>query len=184
MMSKRSKRELLESVQTRYWKAGKKEKHQILDEFTATAGFHRKYALRLLGHGDPRPKGRAQGRCAVYRDEVVNALELIWEPYRRICSKRLRPYLPQGVKVLEHGGEMQLSVDTRQLLLQMSSATIDRCLRPVRVTCHRSLATTKSGSLLKKAIPVKTYADWREDRPGFMEIDLAATVVAPPKVSF
>ena len=71
MMSQRSRRELLESVQPRYWKARKAEKQKILDEFTAVTGFHRKYALRLLRHGYGRRLAKARGRPAVYRGEVV-----------------------------------------------------------------------------------------------------------------
>jgi hypothetical protein len=174
MMSQRSKCELLESVQPRYWKARKAEKQKMLDEFTAATGFHRKYAVRLLKHGYPRRKGKPKGRHAIYGGEVVLALEQIWEVYGRICSKRLQPYLPEGLKVLERCGEIQLSAEIKSLLLSISSATIDRCLRPVRVKSSHGLSTTKPGSLLKKAIPIRTFADWNEDRPGFLEIDLVA----------
>src|SRR5208283_172219 len=133
MMTQRSKRELLESLQPRYWKAKKVEKQKMLDEFTAASGFHRKYALRLLKHGYRRRKGKPKGRKAIYRGEVVSALEQVWEVYGRICSKRLHPYLPEGLKVLERCGEIQFSAEAKQLLLRMSSATMDRCLRPVRV---------------------------------------------------
>ncbi len=174
MMSPLSKRELLESVQPRYLKAKKAEKQAMLDEFTAATGFHRKYALRLLKHGYPRQKGKSKGRRAIYRGEVVSILEQIWGVYGRICSKRLHPYLPEGLKVLERCGEIQLSTETRQLLLSISSATMDRCLQPVRVKSPHGLSTTKPGSLLKKVIPVRTFADWNEDTPGFLEIDLVA----------
>lgn len=35
-------------------------------------------------------------------------------------------------------------------------------------------ATTIPGSLFKKSIPIKTFADWNEDRPGFFEVDLVS----------
>jgi hypothetical protein len=174
MMSQRSKRELLDSVQPRYLKARKVEKQKMLDEFTAATGYHRKYALRLLKHGYPRRKGKPKGRQAIYRGEVVSALEQIWEVYGRICSKRLHPYLPEGLKVLERCGEIQFSAEIKSLLLNISSATMDRCLRPVRVKSSHGLSTTKPGSLLKKAIPIRTFADWNDDQPGFLEIDLVA----------
>jgi hypothetical protein len=56
----------------------------------------------------------------------------------------------------------------------MSCSTIDRCLAPARFNRPRGLSTTKPGTLLKKNIPVRTYADWNEDKPGFLEIDLVA----------
>ena len=175
MMSQRSKRELSEEISPRYLKAKKAEKKQILDEFIATTGYHRKYAIRLLKHGRPRRSNKKHGLPKVYQGEVVVALEQIWEICGRICSKRLQPFLPEMVKVLERCGELQLPAETKRLLLKMSSATIDRCLGPARFK-HPShgLSTTKPGSLLKKAIPVRTFTPWDEDKPGFLEIDLVA----------
>ena len=175
MMSQRSKRELLEEIRPRYLKAKKSKKETMLDEFVATTGYHRKYAIRLLKHGRPRRSNQQHGLQKTYRGEVVVALEQIWEVCGRICSKRLHPFLPEMVKVLERCGELQLSEPTKMLLLQMSRSTIDRCLGPARFE-HPShgLSTTKPGSLLKKAIPVRTFTPWDEDQPGFLEIDLVA----------
>lgn len=174
-MSRRSKRELSEEIYPRYLKAKKAEKKLILDEFIAATGYHRKYAIRILKHGRPRRSNKKHGLPKIYQGEVVVALEQIWEVCGRICSKRLQPFLPEMVKVLERCGELQLPAETKRLLLQMSSATIDRCLAPVRFE-HPShgLSTTKPGSLLKKAIPVRTYTPWDEDKLGFLEIDLVA----------
>jgi hypothetical protein len=175
MMSQRSKKELSEEIYPRYLRAKKAEKKQILDEFIAATGYHRKYAMRILKHGRPRHSNKKHGLPKVYHGEVVVALEQIWEICGRICSKRLHPFLPEMVKVLERCGELQLPTETKRLLLQMSSATIDRCLGPARFE-HPShgLSTTKPGSLLKKAIPVRTFTPWDEDQPGFLEIDLVA----------
>jgi hypothetical protein len=174
MMSQRSKRELWETIQPRYLKASKADKHKILDEFIASSGYHRKYAIRILRHGYPRGQHKRKGKKPIYCGEVVVALEQIWEIYGRICSKRLHPFLPEGIKILERCGEISLSAETKQLLLRMSRATIDRCLRPVRSRLSHGLSTTKPGTLLKKAITVRTFADWDENKPGFMEIDLVA----------
>ena len=174
-MSQRSKRELLEEIRPRYLKAKRSEKATILDEFVAVTSYHRKYATRILKHGRPRQSGKKHGFHKIYQGEVVVALEQIWEVCGRICSKRLQPFLPEMVKVLERCGELRLTEQTKMLLLQMSRSTIDRCLGPVRFE-HPShgLSTTKPGSLLKKAIPVRTYTPWDEDQPGFLEIDLVA----------
>ena len=109
MMSQQSKHELQAEIQPRYLKASKAEKQKILDEFTATTGYHRKYAVRILKRGYPHRHHKPKGRKAIYRGEVVRALEQIWEIYGRICSKRLHPYLPEGIKVLERCGEITLS---------------------------------------------------------------------------
>jgi hypothetical protein len=174
MMSRRSKRELSEEVRPRYLKANHAEKKQILNEFIASTGYHRKYAIRLLKHARARRSSKRHGPAKVYQGEVVVALEQIWEVCGRICSKRLHPFLPEMVKVLERCGELQLGTETKALLLAMSRSTIDRCLAHARFEHPHGLATTKPGSLLKKAIPVRTFTPWEEDHPGFLEIDLVA----------
>lgn len=174
MMSQQSKRELLEVLRPRYLKASKVKKQRMLDEFTAVTGYRRKYAIRILKHPVERIRRKRAGRKAIYRGAVVEKLQQIWEIYGRICSKRLHPFLPEAIQILERCGEIELAPETKQLLLSISRSTIDRCLRPVRVTSPHGLSTTKPGTLLKKAIPVRTFADWNEDRPGFMEIDLVA----------
>lgn len=34
------------------------------------------------------------------------------------------------------------------------------------------MSTTKPGSMLKRSIPIRTFSDWEEGRPGFLEVDL------------
>ena len=177
MMSLKSKRELLEVVRPRYLKASKAEKQTMLDEFTSATGYHRKYAIRVLKNQvqvQNHLKGKIKTYKTIYRGEVVQALEQIWEIYGHICSKRLQPFLPEAIKVLERCKEIEFSKDTKELLLKISSASIDRCLRPVRIKSSHCLSTTKPGSLLKNLIPVRTFTEWNEERPGFMEIDLVA----------
>src|SRR5512139_2697837 len=177
MMSLKSKNELLEVVRPRYLKASKFEKQRILDEFTSATGYHRKHAIRVL-----RNKVQAQNHLKrktkiyrkVYDGKVVQALEQIWEIYGHICSKRLQPYLPEAIRVLERCQEIELSEETKELLLKISSASIDRCLRPIRLQTPHGLSTTRPGSLLKHLIPIHTFTEWDEERPGFLEIDLVA----------
>ena len=185
MMSQRSKRELLEEIRPRYRAAKKTEKQYILNEFVAATSYHRKYAIRILKQEGYRKHTRKRGRQKIYQGEVVIALEQIWEICGRICSKRLHPFLPEMVKVLERCGELQLPADTRALLLKMSRSSIDRCLNPIRRQPHpHGFSTTKPGSLLKKAIPVQTYTPWNEQKPGFMEIDLVAHCGVSPEGQF
>jgi hypothetical protein len=177
MMSLKSKCELIEAVRPRYLKARKSEKQKILDELTCATGYHRKHAIRALKNQiqvQNHLKGKSKTFRTIYRGEVVQALEQIWEIYGHICSKRLQPILPEAIKVLERCQEINLTKDTKELLLKISSASIDRCLRPVRIQSRHGLSTTKPGSLLKNLIPVRTFTAWDEERPGFMEIDLVA----------
>lgn len=172
-MSQRGKRELVERLRQRYLQGSRQEKTKILDEFVAVTGMHRKSAIRALRQGYQRGRER-RGRKRTYTGAVVAALVQVWQVCGCICGKRLQPFLPEMVVVLERHGELVLDEETRTLLLQMSAATIDRKLRPYRQQRGRGLSTTKPGTLLKQSIPVRTFADWDEVQPGFVEMDLVA----------
>lgn len=174
-MTRQSITEYAKAVKDRYWKAGKAEKAKILDEFTKTTGLHRKAVIRLLNRPG-RPAGkRRHGRPHKYGPVVVEALRALWEASDHLCSKRLKPFLPELIVVMRRCGECGVTVDIEAQLCQMSAATIDRVLRPWRQKGgHRSLSTTRPGSLLRSAIPIRTFADWLENRPGFVEVDTVA----------
>ncbi len=175
MMSQASKRELLSVLRPRYRHAARTEKQRILDELVATTGYHRKYAIHLLNH-PPKPR-RPRRRLArrTYQGPVVAALVQVWRAANGICGKRLVPVLAQYVEALERHGELYLDAATRRLLLTLSPATADRLLRRSRAGVQRhGLSTTKPGTLLKHSIPVRTFAQWDDARPGFMEVDLVA----------
>jgi hypothetical protein len=110
----------------------------------------------------------------MYSGTVVSTLAEIWRICGCICGKRLQPFLPQLVQSLERHGELSLDEETKRLLLQMSAATIDRRLTPFRKQRSRGLSTTRPGTLLKQSIPIRTFADWDETQPGFVEMDLVA----------
>jgi hypothetical protein len=102
-------------------------------------------------------------------------LKVVWEASDRLCSKRLQPFLPELVRVMRRHGELAVGEEVEAELCAMSPATMDRLLRPWRrLGGRRCLSTTRAGSLLKKSIPIRTFADWEEKRPGFLEVDLIA----------
>ena len=176
MMSQRSRRELLAVVVPRYRAAHGTDRKRILDEFVASSGYHRKYALHLLNHPPkaPPPRKKRQ-RAPRYSAAVQRVLITCWHATNGICSKRLVPYLPELVAVLEQHGEIQLDAQTKTQLLTLSPATADRLLRAERQRYRpHGLGTTKPGSLLKHAIPIRTFADWDDAVPGFVEVDLVA----------
>ena len=174
-MTRGSIREYTEAVQGRYLRASKKEKGQILDEFTKVTACHRKAAIRLLHREKQSRTNKKHGRPRQYGIAAAEALRVAWEATDRLCSKRLHPFLPELVKILRRNGEQTITAEIEAALCRMSPATIDRLLRPYRKLGGRHpFATTKPGSLLKRAIPIKTFADWRDDHPGFLEVDLVA----------
>jgi hypothetical protein len=174
MMSMTSRRELLAVVAPRYRAARGEERGRILEEFLASTGYHRKYALSLLNHPITKATARKKrARPRQYAFAVQQALVICWRAANGICSKRLVPYLPELVRVLEQHGELHLEAQTKERLLALSPATADRLLQAERKRAKpHGLGTTKPGTLLKSAIPIRTFAEWDEAEPGFTEIDL------------
>jgi hypothetical protein len=98
--------------------------------------------------------------------------------------------LPELLPVLERHNEFNCDRETRAKLLRISAASIDRLLKPERRKYElRGRSGTKPGTLMKKQIPIRTFAEWDEQRPGFVEIDLVRAqtpyqrVLASPKVA-
>jgi len=171
-----SRRDLTNAVRGRYWRADRKKKKQILDAFVANTGHHRTYALALLHNRVPqRASAGSRQQRRLYTQEVADALVFIWTVCNQIGPRRLQPFLPEVVPVWERHGELTLAPTTRQLLLAMSVSTVDCLLKPARrgLPPH-GRSTTKPGTLLKKLIPIRTWADWDDAKPGFLEIDLLA----------
>lgn len=169
-VSKSARKEILEAVRTRYEQASKQEKGAILSEFEAVSGYHRKHAIRLLNpQGEVAVKSVVEGE-RVYGEAVKAALVLIWETGDRICGKRLKAAIPHLVNAMEKHGHLKLDSEVRKKLLLVSAATIDRMLTPVRkgAGVRRRRRLPKK---LSKEIPIKTFSDWKDPLPGFLEID-------------
>ncbi|MCK4309409.1 MAG: hypothetical protein KAW42_05500 [Candidatus Atribacteria bacterium] len=111
----------------------------------------------------------------IYDQDVFEFLKNIWVICDRICSKGLAPYLKEIIPVLEKWGEIKLSAKVREKLLKISASSIDRLLSDTRKRYRiKGRSTTKPGSLLKKSIPIRTFADWDDAKPGFFEVDLVS----------
>jgi hypothetical protein len=163
----------LARLRARYRQASKKERSAILDEYVKTTGNHRKYAIGVLGGKRKRAQHPVRRpRRARYGDEEARALLQLWELFDGIYSKRLRAALDVELPRLYTTGFLQISPECYSKLMQISPASIDRLLRGRRLQVHKSRGFTKPGTLLKDRIPVRTWADWDEDHPGFCEMDL------------
>lgn len=163
----------LARLRARYRKANKKERSAILDEYVKTTGYHRKYAIGVLRGKRKRAKHPVRRpRRAIYGDQEARALLTLSDLFDAICSKRLRAALDVELPRLHETGFLQVSPECYHKLMQVSPATIDRLLARRRLGVAKSRGFTKPGTLLKDRIPIRTWADWNEDRPGFCEMDL------------
>jgi hypothetical protein len=185
-LTMKERRSVTAVVAKRYHKATKKEKSTILGEYIQLTGYNRCYAAFLLRNqgrrmrinnntvlvGDSRKKVK-RIRDRTYDGEVVKVLKKVWLIMGFICGKRLKPALKEVIPVLEKYREIELDKTIREKLLKISAATIDRVLAPERKKMTlRQRAKTKPGTLLKHQIPIRTFSEWDEHRPGFVEIDL------------
>lgn len=187
-LTMKARQEVTRATAGQYRGASKKEKSKILDQFIATTGYSRWYARLVLRHEGRRLQTdkqtivvverksrtkRKRARC--YDEKVQTALVKLWRIMDYICGKRLQPMLPELLTVLERHNEFHCDRETRAKLLRISAASIDRLLKPERRKYElRGRSGTKPGTLLKKQIPIRTFAEWDEQCPGFVEIDLVA----------
>jgi len=169
-----------------YRRAPKKEKGRLLGQFVQATGYNPVYASRLLRNYGRRQEvapgvvveatgrgRRGKPRPHRYGAEVLTVLIKVWELMDYICGKRLAAALSEVLPKLVQFNELRVSKKVMQKLLEISPATIDRMLESERQKMTlKNRGGTKPGTLLKNQIPVRTFADWDEARPGFLEVDL------------
>jgi hypothetical protein len=175
LISMTTRDELVVALAGRYALGSRADRGRMLDEFATLTGHHRKHAMRLLragvsvGRSSPRPERR------VYDQAMREALIVVWEASDRICGKRLQPLIPILVSAMERHGHLQLAPEVLAGLLTMSAATMDRALREARGhTGGRPRRRSPPSAAIRRSVAVRTFSDWNDPPPGFMEADLVA----------
>lgn len=173
-MDYHSKAQLINSYRKRYRKASKKEKSRIISQIVDATGYCRNHVARALSSDNHVPKKVSRTRKSKYAP-IAKTLHKMWTIANFICGKRLAPFMPFLIVSLKQHGEITLTEHEESLLLAISPATIDRLLAPARKAIGiKGRSTTKPGTLLKHQITVKTFAEWDDARPGFLQVDLVA----------
>src|SRR3981081_4229444 len=76
---------------------------------------------------------------------------------------------------MERHGHVRLVPEVRARLLTMSAATIDRALRDIRRQAGTATRRRSAPSAaIRRSVPVRTFDDWDDPPPGFVEADLVA----------
>jgi hypothetical protein len=167
-----TRKELTEALRARYSSAPLGDRIKILDEFVALTGYHRKHAIRVLGN-QADGASAAPVRNRLYDEAVRQALTMLWEAADRVCGKRLKALIPTLIDAMERHGHLDLDPVVRSKLLQVSAATIDRALAAARQHIDGQRKRRRGvGAAIRRSIPVRTFADWRDPPPGFFEIDM------------
>ena len=169
-----TRKELVEALRERYRSAAFGDRIKILDEFVALTGYHRKHAIRLFNAPPGAAGGNRRARLPVYDDAVREAVIVLWEASDRVCGKRLKPLLPILVSALERHGHLALDSTVRVRVLSASAATLDRLLRPTRVSVSGQRVRRRAMPAVQRNVPVRTFAEWEEPLPGDMEADLVS----------
>jgi hypothetical protein len=176
----RERKAVTRETRRRYQRADRSGKSVILNEFVCTTELSRKYAIQLLkGTLAVRPRSpgkRPPGRPKRYGQNVHVMLKRLWAMFGFMCGKRLACAIRINLVVLEKFDELQgLNKATRQSLLSISPATIDRLLAGERKKLRlKGRSHTHPGSLRTTLIPLRTFGGQEQKAPGYVEVDLVA----------
>jgi len=174
MMSKLSKREYLIEVKKKYWKADKKDKTQLLNDFCCFTKYHRKYALDLLNKPLLKKWKRYKPRKKIYDQPVTDALKVLWQAADEVCGERLHPFIPDLLEKLIVFNRLNINDEVQKKLLKISLGSVKKILsKELKRSLIRIGGTTRPGSLLKHEIAIR-YGRWEETEPGWFETDTVA----------
>jgi hypothetical protein len=164
------RRAVAKKLALEYRRGDKARKGVILDELCQLTEWHRSHARKALVLKAVRPRPPEK---PIYGPAVMKALRFLWAVQGTACGRLLAAALPDLVPRLRRLGELDVDDETAGLLLKIAPATIDRRLAGDRAgLIVRGRSHTKPGTLLKSSIPMRTWADWDDAVPGFVEIDL------------
>lgn len=172
-MDLEAKIQYMETLREEYFKASKKGKTAILNEYCKRTGEDRKHAIKSFNYKVRKKKPEEKKkRRQTYNGEVIATLVEIWNIFDRPCGQRLRPLIRDELDKLRYYREIKCSDATAVSLKRISSATIDRRLRHEKKVLNLQVESRKKKetSLLSQ-VPVKTSADINVGEGGHTQID-------------
>jgi hypothetical protein len=160
-----ARKQYLIAIIERYKKATRRQKSVILTEFCEVCGYNRKYAILILNSNqDPKLKKSKPGRPSKYDEAFIDCLKEIWEATGQICSKKMVAAIPLWI------GFFDFKEAQRNLLLTVSSSSIDRLLRGYRSPKGKSATRP---SMFRHKVPIELISGYVTE-PGHLEADTVA----------
>lgn len=169
-MTATSRKELVQSLKQKYLNSDLITKTELIESVIQATGYSRKHVIYLFNHLAGK-KSKPKARKKALSQEAFEALVFVWKVFHRICGKRLKPQLAELLANLESNRHLQLSKHAKDELLSISAASIDRYLQKEKAKGRRSASHTKKGPLVKNKVPIRTFSEWKDVKPGFFEID-------------
>ena len=134
-MTNMSKYELIKATKPRYLKSSKKEKGVILDEFCASTGYDRKYAIQIFKASFDNNRVKTNGRKArkrKYSSKIICIVIKVWELLDYPCGTRLKSSLIPTLEAMIKFNEISVSKEDLNKLETISAKTLDRRLKKER----------------------------------------------------
>lgn len=170
-MDLKTKQMVVRQLAKQYKKARKVQKGEILTELLRLTGYNRSYARFVLRKPPVWKRKQVRKKFSKYL-VVIGILKKLWAISNFSTGKRLIPLIPVYLDSLERHKEFKVRAWEKKLLLKISPATCNRLLKSERRKLGiKGRSGTKPGSLLKNQIPIHTWFDWDNTKPGFLEID-------------
>ena len=169
-MLRQDKLSVVRAFSKEYRQGRKREKTILLNKLIKITGYSRKHSQEILPQ-PPKKRRTRRMRVSPYL-VVLKPLKKLWAVSNYACEERLVPMIPTYLSALKRHEKWTVTPKEKKLLFSLSISTANRLLKYERRRINiKSRSRTKPGSLLKHQIPIRTFADWTEKAPGFLEID-------------
>lgn len=161
----------LRKMKTRYVKAGRKGRKQLLDEMEQVTGLHRKSLIRLLNSPLERePRIKQRGRS--YDSAVDAAIGVVSAALDYPCAERLTPNLAWMAEHLANHKELEVADALLEQLHTISISTVERRLRTMRPhQPRRPRKAPRAPNAALQGVPMERIPSHIQE-PGHLEVDL------------
>ncbi len=194
-LNAKQKKIIISANQKQYKKASKKEKKLILNDLQTITGYSRKYIIYLLNlhnktitrkgnvvlKADITKTGTSKrGRKRIYTKDIAQILFKLWKISGGISSKHLKAFIEDNYDTLWTYPELkEVPEEKRELIKQISHATIDRLLKTYRDRYNEGCIPfpirkrkKKSAHLVKGQVDIQLWKEKQPQKSGYIEVDL------------